>query len=241
MRYPLLLSSLRKEVSKSDLPETDSLLQKLDSTIQNVEAAAGVINELQASAERLIISREETVVRATVRRKPGVAMRRERIYRSNDHNFVSHFFNQPTFCAHCTDFIWGLGMVINTCYFIPSSRRSSDRTVHLRVHLMTIERQAGLSMHDMWSCRPQEVPRVHKLAMCGSVRWNYSIPSLCKRTSVQDKNLFSSNILRSLWGAAGGTCEAGDQMLGMQDKCARKMPPCCWFVHYRSERETWKD
>lgn len=109
MRYPLLLSSLRKEVSKSDLSESDSLLQKLDSTIQKVEAAAGVINELQDSAERLIISREETVVRATVRRKPGVAMRRERIYRSNDHNFVSHFFNQPTFCAHCTDFIWGLG------------------------------------------------------------------------------------------------------------------------------------
>ena len=109
MRDPLLLSSLRKEVSKSDLSESDSLLQKLDSTIQKVEAAAGVINELQDSAERLIISREETVVRATVRRKPGVAMRRERIYRSNDHNFVSHFFNQPTFCAHCTDFIWGLG------------------------------------------------------------------------------------------------------------------------------------
>ena len=117
MRYPLLLSSLRKEVSKSDLPESDSLLQKLDSTIQKVEAAAGVINELQDSAERLIIYREETVVRATVRRKPGVAMRRERIYRSNDHNFVSHFFNQPTFCAHCTDFIWGLGMVINTLLY----------------------------------------------------------------------------------------------------------------------------
>ena len=117
MRYPLLLSSLRKEVSKSDLPESDSLLQKLDSTIQKVEAAAGVINELQDSAERLIISREETVVRATVRRKPGVAMRRERIYRSNDHNFVSHFFNQPTFCAHCTDFIWGLGVVINTLLY----------------------------------------------------------------------------------------------------------------------------
>ena len=117
----------------------------------------------------------------------------------------------------------------------------AHRSVYLRVDLMTMGRQAGLSMHDMRSCCPQEVPRVHKLAMCGSVRWNYSIPSLCKRTSVQDKNLFSSNILRSLWGAAGGTCEAGDQMLGMQDKCARKMPPCCWFVHYRSERETWKD
>ena len=97
MRYPLLLSSLRKEVSKSDISESDSLLQKLDSTIQKVEAAAQVINELQDSAERKIISREETVVRATVRRKPGVAMRRERIYRSNDHNFVSHFFNQASF------------------------------------------------------------------------------------------------------------------------------------------------
>ena len=46
-------------------------------------------------------------------------MRRERVHKSNGHNFVSTFFNQPTFCSHCTDFIWGLnkqGHKCTTCH-----------------------------------------------------------------------------------------------------------------------------
>lgn len=104
MRYPMLLRSILQILQKTNASDRELL-----TTIELIETQVNEIDQLQKSADQKIISRDETIVRKTVRHKPCRPMRRQKLHKSNDHSFVSHFFKQPTYCAHCTDFIWGLG------------------------------------------------------------------------------------------------------------------------------------
>lgn len=133
----------------------------------------------------------------------GGAMRRQKIHEVHGHKFIARFFKQPTFCAHCKEFMWGLGKQGYKC-------NDCDFVVHKRCHEYVHFTCPG-SEGDEESDAPK---------MPHTFSWHtYTSPTFCDQCGSMLYGIFHQ----------GKKCKGCK--LNVHKRCTSKVPMMCGVDH----------
>lgn len=139
------------------------------------------------------------------------ALKRRKVHHVNGHPFMARFFKQPTFCAHCHDFIWGMGKQGYQCQVCGLS-------VHKKCHQDIISQCTGV---------PGTPKKVYDPVADGQTqRFNINMPHSFKSKTYKSPT-FCSHCGTLLWGLIKQGQQCKICRVNAHKKCTLLMPHTC--------------
>eukprot|EP01147_Barroeca_monosierra_P004357 gene4357-8518_t len=156
-----------------------------------------------------IIISEDFVERKDAPRRVG-AMKRRKVHEVNGHKFYARFFRQPTFCAHCRDFMWGLGKQGYECI-------NCKLALHKRCHEKVLSACPGAE-------RAEESFRQNKEEL--QQRFHLNIPHRFKPKTYKSPT-FCDHCGSLLWGLYHQGLQCSSCKTNVHRRCAPHCPNLC--------------